>query len=48
MNITDILLIVVILVRIVQAGIHHRQRQDQGDIGFSMIVDYLDAIKKGL
>jgi len=48
---TDILLIVVCilaLARIVQAWAYHRQRQEQGDVGFSMIVDYLDAIKERL
>lgn len=44
---TDVLLIVVCilaLARIVQAWAYHRQRQEQGDVGFSMIVDYLESI----
>ena len=48
---TDVLLIVVCilaLARIVQAWAYHRARQEQGDVGFSMIVDYLGAIKKEL
>jgi len=48
---TDILLIVVCilaLARIVQAWAYHRQRQDQGDVGFSMIVDFLESILERL
>jgi len=48
---TDVLLVVVcilVLARIGQAWVYHRQRQEQGDVGFSMIVDYLDAIKERL
>lgn len=51
MSKTDWLLVglgVLALARIVQAWAYHRAQHDQADIGFSLIVDYLEAIKERL
>ena len=51
MTITDILLLGLVLLAIVntiQAHVEHRQRLDQADVAYSLIVDFLEVIKERL
>ena len=51
MTITDILLLALVIlatIRAIQAHVYHRQRLDQADVAYSLIVDFLEAIKERL